>query len=126
MDFAWSVSALQSGRLRLTALLERGLQWETDQALEATRAQMQFYSADRPAPALVVSPRGSGGTGSRYLRLNSEHRITIPRPDRDFMGAGHGGVQCVTMMRLSEPTRVLILSAAAASLLFAEALGDAL
>lgn len=105
-----SIPVVQSGRVRITHLLEQGLTWGMGELLATER--IRLGSGEGSLPALLVQP----GPGGR-LRVNSEQRLTIPAAERAYLGIAADRAEVLLAMRVSETRRVLIVGAPALSLL---------
>lgn len=105
-----AIPVVQSGRVRITHLLEQGLSWGTGELL--TTERIRLGSGEGSLPALLVQP----GPGGR-LRVNSEQRLTIPASERAYLGIANDRAEVLLAMRISEPSRVLVVGSPALSLL---------
>lgn len=101
---------VQSGRIRVTHLLDQGLTWELGQPLQAAR--IRLGTGQGALPAILVSP-GEGGR----MRVNSEQRLSIPSTDRSHLGISADRSEVLLAMRITDPTKVLMVGAPALSLL---------
>ena len=105
-----AIPVVQSGRVRITHLLEHGLAWGTGDLL--TTERIRLGSGAGSLPALLVQPSLGG-----RLKVNSEQRLTIPAAERTYLGIAADGAEVLLAMRIHDPSRVLIVGAPALSLL---------
>ena len=115
------VASIQSGRIRVAALIRRGLRWDSGTKLSADPIQLRLGNSTL-IPAVVLTP--SRKTSS--ICVNEELRVTVRGPERYHLGIEESGTQVLLSFRHSDPKTVVLMGSPSMSLLMANVWPDAL
>ena len=116
-----AIATIQAGRLRMAALIRRGLLWTSGTRLAVEPVQLEA-GVGRQVPAVVLHPSRKEDAP----RVNEELRVTLRGPERYHLGIEDSGDQVLVAFRHSDPRTVLVLGSPSLSVLMSNVWPDAL
>jgi hypothetical protein len=125
LDVAASILTTQSGRIRLTTLLDEHLTWKRAQPLVTEALEIQALTPDSvPIPAIRIRPAQRGE--EVRTRLTVERRITLRAEERQHLDIEETGARVLALVWLDELSTVLVMGERGLSHLLTTGLPDAL
>lgn len=125
LDVAASILTTQSGRIRLTTLLDEHLTWRRAQPLVTEALEIQALTPDSlPLPAVRIRPAQRGE--EVRTRLTDERRITLRAEERQHLDIEETGARVLALVWLDDLSTVLVMGERALSHLLTTGLPDAL
>ena len=125
LDVAASILTTQSGRIRLTDLLDEHLTWKRAQPLATEALEIQPSTPESVLiPALRIRPTVRGE--EPRMRLTDERRIMLRVEERQHLDIEENGSRVLALVWLDDVSTVLVMGERALSHLLATGLPDAL
>jgi hypothetical protein len=125
LDVAASILTTQSGRIRLTDLLEGHLAWRRAQPLMTEALEVQPSTPESvPLPVLRIRPTVRGE--EPRTRLSDERRITLRVEERQHLDIEENGSRVLALVWLDDVRTVLVMGERSFSHLLTTGLPDAL
>ncbi len=125
LDVAASILTTQSGRIRLTTLLDEHLTWKRAQPLVTEALEIQALTPESvPIPSVRIRPAQRGE--EVRTRLTDERRITLRAEERQHLDIEETGARVLALVWLDELSTVLVMGERGLSYLLTTGLPDAL
>jgi len=114
LDVAASILTTQTGRIRLTTLLDEHLTWRRAQPLVTEALEIQALTPDSlPLPAVRIRPAQRGE--EVRTRLTDERRITLRAEERQHLDIEETGARVLALVWLDDLSTVLVMGERALS-----------